>query len=92
MLGEAATHVSDEVKTAFPDVAWREVRGIRVILAHGYFHIEQDIVGNVASNEVPTLRSQLQEILDSLPEADADEGGFNTPEQLALQRSSTRAN
>ncbi|HRE01267.1 MAG TPA: DUF86 domain-containing protein, partial [Ilumatobacteraceae bacterium] len=79
VLGEAATHVSDEIKAAFPDVAWREVKGIRVILAHGYFHIEQDIVSNVVSNEVPRLRGQLQEVLDSLPEADVDEGGF-TPE------------
>lgn len=80
MLGEAATHVSEEVKTAFPDVAWREVKGIRVILAHGDFHIERDMVGNVVSNEVPTLRRQLHKILDSLTEADADEDTINTPE------------
>lgn len=80
VLGEAATRVSDEVQAAFPDVAWREVKGIRVILAHGYFHIERDIVGNVVSNEVPALRSQLQEILHSLPEADADPGRIDTEE------------
>lgn len=80
VLGEAATHVSEEAKAAFPDVAWREIKGIRVILAHGYFHIEQDIVGNVVSDEIPMLRSQLQGILDSLPEADTGEGGIDTAE------------
>jgi uncharacterized protein with HEPN domain len=33
----------------------REISGIRVILAHAYFHIEHDIVGNVFDNDVPLL-------------------------------------
>jgi hypothetical protein len=31
VLGEAASHVSDEVQTAHPEVAWREIAGIRLI-------------------------------------------------------------
>jgi uncharacterized protein with HEPN domain len=68
VIGEAASHVSDEVKLTHPDVAWREISGIRVILAHGYFHIEDDIIGNVVSKDIPTLRAQLRAILDTLPE------------------------
>jgi uncharacterized protein with HEPN domain len=44
VLGEAASHVSDELQAAHPEVAWREVTGIRLILAHAYFHIDQDII------------------------------------------------
>ena len=68
VIGEAASHVSDEIKLTHPDVAWREISGIRVILAHGYFHIEDDIIGNVVSKDIPTLRAQLRAILDTLPE------------------------
>lgn len=70
VLGEAASHVSDEIKGAHPEVAWREISGIRVILAHAYFHIEQDIVGNVIDNDVPLLRGQLQLIADALDDGD----------------------
>jgi uncharacterized protein with HEPN domain len=70
VLGEAASHVSDDLKLAHPDVAWREVIGIRLILAHAYFHVQQDIIGNVVTRDVPTLRAQLQQITRSLPEAD----------------------
>jgi uncharacterized protein with HEPN domain len=70
VLGEAASHVSDEIKGAHPEVAWREISGIRVILAHAYFHIEQDIVGNVIDNDVPSLRGQLQLIAESLDDGD----------------------
>jgi uncharacterized protein with HEPN domain len=66
VLGEAASHVSDGIKGAHPEVAWREISGIRVILAHAYFHIEHDIVGNVIDNDVPLLRAQLQLIAESL--------------------------
>ena len=66
VLGEAATHVSDEVKNASPDVPWREIIGIRVILAHGYFHIDRDIVGGVVSQELPRLRARLQDLIEKM--------------------------
>ena len=33
VLGEAASHVSDEIKVEHAEVAWREISGIRVIRA-----------------------------------------------------------
>jgi hypothetical protein len=44
VLGEAASRISEELKSATPDAPWREIVGIRVILAHAYFHIDRDIV------------------------------------------------
>ena len=75
VLGEAASHVSEQTKRAHPDIAWREIIGIRVILAHGYFHIDQDIVGNVITDHVPELRGQLQALDDSLTRSDSDTAG-----------------
>ena len=74
VLGEAASHVSDETKLAHTEIAWREIAGIRVILAHAYFHIEQDVVGNVIDQNVPVLRAQLQPIADSLAKSEGDPG------------------
>ena len=66
VLGEAASHVSDELKAAHPEVAWREIAGIRVILAHAYFHIDRDILADVIHDEIPGLRSTLQAIADAI--------------------------
>lgn len=49
-----------------PDIPWREIIGIRVILAHAYFHIDRDIVGGVITGEIPTLRSRLMAVADQL--------------------------
>jgi uncharacterized protein with HEPN domain len=72
VLGEAASRVSEEIKQGHPEVAWRGIVGIRVLLAHGYFHIDQDIVGSVIDQDVPELRDQLQVIADSLASSEDD--------------------
>ena len=68
VLGEAASHVSDDLKAAHPEIAWREIAGIRVILAHGYFHVDRDIVSDVILNDIPRVRDRLRAIVDSLPD------------------------
>ncbi len=65
VLGEAAAHLSDQLRSAHPEIPWREIIGTRVILAHAYFHIDQDIIGNVVQRDIPAIRSQLQQILDN---------------------------
>jgi uncharacterized protein with HEPN domain len=66
VLGEAATHLSEELRSAHPEIPWREIIGTRVILAHAYFHVDQDIIGDVVKRDVPAIRSDLQAIVDSL--------------------------
>jgi uncharacterized protein with HEPN domain len=65
VLGEAASHLSDQLRSTHPEIPWREIIGTRVILAHAYFHIDQDIIGNVVQRDIPAIRSQLQQILES---------------------------
>ena len=48
VLGEAASHLSDELRTSHPEIPWREIIGTRVILAHAYFHVDQDIMSSNA--------------------------------------------
>lgn len=59
VLGEAASRISDETRQAHPEIPWRDIIGTRVILAHAYFHIDQDVIGQVVDHDVPALRSQL---------------------------------
>ena len=63
ILGEAASHVSERTKAAHPEVPWRDLAGTRIILAHAYHHIDQDIIGNVVDRDIPLLRRQLEQIV-----------------------------
>jgi uncharacterized protein with HEPN domain len=66
VLGEAASHISEEVQAASPDVPWRKIIGTRIILAHAYFHLDQDSVGSIVSDEIPNLRRHLAAALDAV--------------------------
>jgi uncharacterized protein with HEPN domain len=37
IIGEAASRLSDEIRTQHPEVPWGQMIGMRHILVHGYF-------------------------------------------------------
>ncbi len=55
IIGEAAARLSDEFKHEHPEVAWRDLVGMRTILAHGYFHVDDDIMWTAIARDVPHL-------------------------------------
>jgi uncharacterized protein with HEPN domain len=63
VVGEAAKHISTDVRKNQPDIDWRRIAGMRDIVAHHYFSIHNEIVWDVVSNKIPELLSQVEEIL-----------------------------
>lgn len=66
ILGEAASHVSDEDKARWANVPWRVVTDMRNRLIHGYFAVRLDLVWQVVAVDLPPLKNQLRSIRDSL--------------------------
>lgn len=64
LIGEAAGHVSEEIRTRYPAFPWAEMRGMRNILAHAYFRVSLPIVWQAAVVELPPLVPLLQEIYE----------------------------
>ncbi len=65
IIGEAARQVSEELKTQHSDVAWRKIVGLRNIVTHVYFGIDEDIIWDLVRNYVPDLRIRVVRILDA---------------------------
>ena len=62
IIGEAATKVMEGYAGfthAHPKVPWRNMRGMRNRMAHGYFDIDLHVVGATVQEWLPELRSQL---------------------------------
>ncbi len=55
VMGEAARHLDDEFVATHAEVAWREVRGFRNILAHAYFGVDVAILWQTVRDDVPRL-------------------------------------
>ncbi|HRQ08959.1 MAG TPA: DUF86 domain-containing protein [Nitrosomonas europaea] len=44
MIGEAATHIPDDIRSAHPDIPWRMIIATRNRLIHGYLGIDNDTI------------------------------------------------
>lgn len=65
IIGEAANHVSDELKDSAPDVPWRQLTDLCNVLSHQYFQLRLDIIWEVVVSEIPPLKIKVQDILDT---------------------------
>jgi len=65
VIGEAATKIADECPefaAAHTNVPWKQMRGMRNRMAHGYFEINLDIVWDTVQQSLPELQRQLLRI------------------------------
>jgi uncharacterized protein with HEPN domain len=62
IIGEVATRVMDGYAgfaQAHTEVQWRNMRGMRNRIAHGYFDINLDVVWETVQTALPVLLQQL---------------------------------
>ena len=64
LIGEAATHIPDEVREAHSDVPWRAIIGTRNRLAHAYLHIGNIVIGFIFEDAIPNLIPHLHQIFE----------------------------
>ena len=69
LIGEAATHIPDEVRQSHPEVPWHAIIGTRNPLAHSYLAISDSIIWGVIQEAVPDLLPALRNLLESESEA-----------------------
>jgi len=66
IIGEASVNISDELKQRYPDVSWREMRGMRNFVTHQYFGVELSDIWSTAVNDIPLLKKQIKEIAEDI--------------------------
>lgn len=60
LIGEAATHIPQEVREQFGQIQWRLIITTRNKLIHGYLGIDNDTLWSIIQTDVPALLNQLQ--------------------------------
>ena len=66
IIGEAAASLTRDLRSNNPQVAWQFATAMRNRLIHGYFDIDAEIVWETTQNDLPVLKKQIEEILESL--------------------------
>jgi uncharacterized protein with HEPN domain len=62
LIGEAATHIPDEVRAANPDIPWRLVIATRNRLTHAYLGIDDDTLWSIIQDDIPELLKSLERL------------------------------
>jgi uncharacterized protein with HEPN domain len=64
VLGEAAKKVPEDVRNRYPWVEWRAIAGLRGVLAHAYFALDDATLWDIVAQKVPALAEALRQILE----------------------------
>jgi uncharacterized protein with HEPN domain len=67
VIGEAARKVSPEFTMTHPDVPWENIIGMRHKLVHDYLGVDEDIVWQVVTADLPTLVELLEPLVPPTP-------------------------
>ncbi|MEO6233299.1 MAG: HepT-like ribonuclease domain-containing protein [Ferruginibacter sp.] len=63
IIGEATNYITDETKSKFTDIQWRQIVGLRHILVHEYFGIDNNLIWQIIAEDIPKLRKGVQSVL-----------------------------
>lgn len=66
IIGEAAKKIPADVRRKYPDVAWKKMAGLRDIVVHDYFSIDEDIIWDVVSIRIPELNRHIDSMIGKL--------------------------
>lgn len=63
VIGEAVKKLPAELRERHPEIAWREIAGLRDVVAHTYFALDLDILWSAIIDEVPTLLNRIRGVI-----------------------------
>lgn len=66
VIGEATKNLDEEIISKYPEVAWRQAKGMRNIVVHEYFGINIEYLWNTIQENLPTFKTQIEQILNDL--------------------------
>ncbi len=62
VIGEAGRRVSREFCDEHPEIPWQEIIGMRHKVVHDYLGVDEDIVWQVVTEDLPSLIPSLEKI------------------------------
>jgi uncharacterized protein with HEPN domain len=62
LIGEAATHIPDDIRSAHSDIPWRMIIATRNRLIHAYLGIDDDTIWSIIQDDVHDLLKQLKRL------------------------------
>jgi uncharacterized protein with HEPN domain len=63
IIGEASNRLSEDLHKSQPNIPWRQMIGLRNMVIHEYFGIDDRTIWTVITVNLPVLKVQIQALL-----------------------------
>ncbi|MEK7570852.1 MAG: DUF86 domain-containing protein [Patescibacteria group bacterium] len=62
IIGEASTHISEDLKIQHPKIPWKKMISMRNKIIHEYFGIDNEILWETIQNDLPLLSEKVKQL------------------------------
>lgn len=69
-IGELTSLLSEEFKSNHSNIPWRNIKGMRNIMAHKYGNIDKTVVWEAVKYDIPSLKNNCIKIIDNISETE----------------------
>jgi len=66
IIGEAANNITEHFQKIYNEIEWRTIIGLRNLLVHEYFGIDEEIVWGIIKKDIPKLQEEVKRILEQI--------------------------
>ena len=63
IIGEAVKKIPEERRVNYPEISWKSVAGMKDVLVHEYWQIDEVIIWETIQKSLPPLAIAIQKIL-----------------------------
>ncbi len=64
ILGEASNMLTSEFRDSHPQTPWKQINGMRNYIVHEYFQVDNNVVWDVITNDLPSLQKQVTDYIN----------------------------
>ncbi len=66
IIGEATKNIPFDIREKYPYVPWKNMAGMRDVVIHGYFGVDNAVIWKTLKEDIPGLKGKIKRILDDL--------------------------
>lgn len=66
VIGEAARHIPEPLRLAYPTVPWKQVVGARDKVVHEYFGIDLEVIWKTIQDDLPILKQEIDRMMEAI--------------------------
>ncbi|MGB0560689.1 MAG: DUF86 domain-containing protein [Spirulinaceae cyanobacterium] len=63
IIGEATKNIPDELRYQYPHISWKSVTGMRNVLVHEYWQVDEAVVWSTVMESLPLLKTVMIEMI-----------------------------